>query len=79
MSKKPSTVSRKPAKGTTESKGLPMDFWAPKTLAELTAEQGIQPIERLEEVLGQGAKLWQDDAEFEEFLAQIREARRRRE
>jgi hypothetical protein len=47
-----------------------MDFWKPKTLEELAAEQGIHAIKHLEEVLGQGVKLWQDDAEFEKFLAE---------
>jgi hypothetical protein len=73
VSKKPSAFSQNPAK----ARGLPMDFWKPKTLEELAAEQGIHPIKQLEEVLGQGTELWRDDAEFETFLAAIYESRRR--
>jgi hypothetical protein len=51
------------------------DFWNPKTLEELVAEQGVRPIQRLEDVLGQGAGLWRDDAELDAFLAELRQRR----
>jgi hypothetical protein len=51
------------------------DFWRPKTLEELAAEQGVGPVERAEDLLGQGDDLWADDAEFEQFLAWLRESR----
>ena len=77
MSSKPSRVSRplrpvKPRQPASHS-----DFWKTKSLEELAAEQGVPPIERLEDVLGQGAGLWSDDAELESFLAALRERRRK--
>ena len=47
-----------------------------KTLAELAAEQGIAPITDFDVRLGQGRDLWTDDAEFDAFLARLRESRR---
>ena len=49
-----------------------------KTAEELATEQGIKPIENFDEIVGQGADLWADDAEFEEFLRYLRESRSRR-
>lgn len=54
-----------------------MDFWTAKTLEELAAEQGVHPIERLEEILGRGANLWRDEAEWEAFLSALRESRQK--
>ena len=45
-------------------------------LEKLAAEQGVKPIDNPEELLGKGSDLWADDAEFEEFLAWLRESRR---
>lgn len=77
MSKRSSHASRKPSRVADSSKRPPMDFWEAKTIDELAAEQGIKPVERLEEVLGQGSDLWRDDAELESFLAAVRESRRK--
>ena len=52
------------------------DFWRPKKLEELAAEQGVKPIDNPQELMGPGSDLWADDAEFEEFLAWLRESRR---
>jgi hypothetical protein len=52
------------------------DFWKPKSLEQLAAEQSVRPIERLEDVLGQGAQLWADDDELDAFLEALRERRR---
>jgi hypothetical protein len=52
-----------------------MDFWESKTLEELAAEQGVNPIGRLEEILGRGARLWRTEAEWEAFLSALRETR----
>ena len=59
-------------KGRHASEG----FWREKTIEELAAEQGIRPVERLEDILGRGADLWDDDEDFERFLKGIRERRR---
>jgi hypothetical protein len=52
------------------------DSWRPKTLEELAAEQGVGPVSRAEDLLGCGDDLWADDAEFEQFLAWLRDSRR---
>jgi hypothetical protein len=52
------------------------DFWQPRTLEELAAAQGVGPVARPEDRLGQGTELWADDAEFERFLAWLNESRR---
>jgi hypothetical protein len=53
-----------------------VDFWQPRTLEELAAAQGVGPVDRPEELLGQGADFWADEAEFERFLAWLNESRR---
>jgi len=53
-----------------------VNFWEEKTLDQLVAEQGVEPIQRLDEILGAGAGLWEDDREFEEFLRGIYQRRK---
>lgn len=77
MSQKPSRTLRKSWSGLASPKPARTDFWEEKDLEQLAAEQGVRPIERLEEVLGQGADLWRDDAALESFLAVLREHRRK--
>jgi len=50
-------------------------FWQEPSLAQLAAEQGVQPLRRLEDVWGRGADLWTDEADFEVFLAATRSGR----
>ena len=52
------------------------DFWHARTLDELAAAQGVGPVDRPEDLLGQGAELWDDDVEFERFLAWWNESHR---
>jgi hypothetical protein len=47
-----------------------------KSLEQLAAEQGVRPVVRVEELMGHGAELWADDAEFERFMTWLRECRR---
>ena len=54
----------------------PEDFWQRKTLEELASEQGVEPISRLEDILGKGAALWSTDTEFETFIADIQSRRK---
>jgi hypothetical protein len=68
---------RRPAPLAPPMKKPPVDFWESKTLEELAAEQGVHPIERLEEVLGRGADLWRDEAEWEAFLSALQESRQK--
>jgi hypothetical protein len=44
-------------------------FWRDKTFEEPAGEQGVQSIQRLEDVFGKGADLWETDEEFLAFLA----------
>ena len=44
-------------------------FWSERSLELLAAEQGVEPINRLEDVLGKGAELWADEEDFEAFAA----------
>lgn len=54
----------------------PGRFWQSRTLEDLAREQGIQPAENLSDLLGQGADLWTDDAEFQNFLDWLEQSRR---
>ena len=47
-------------------------FWQNKSVSELIREQGLPPIENLEELAGD----WPEEDSVDEFLAFIREARR---
>jgi hypothetical protein len=47
-----------------------------RSLAELASEQGITAPQDFEALCGAGADLWEDGAEFEVFLAGLRESRR---
>jgi hypothetical protein len=71
-------MSAKPPR-ITPPKPAEEDFWKTKSLEELSAEQGVQPIGRLEEFRGKGAELWANDAELDAFLQALRERRRKGE
>jgi len=47
------------------------DFWSPKTVEQLAAEQGVAPIADPAQVFGHGRDLWESDEEFEAFVAGI--------
>ena len=59
-----------------QGSGVAEHFWQEKTLEQLAVEQGVKPIARLEEVLGKGLGLWENDLEFENFVQGIYERRR---
>ena len=46
-----------------------------KPIEELAAEQGLKPT-MLEDILGKGADLWENDQEFERFVEDIYARRR---
>jgi hypothetical protein len=52
------------------------DFWRRKTIEQLAAEQGVSIPQNIDHLLGAGADLWADDAEFDAFLDSLRESRR---
>ena len=43
-------------------------FWTGKSLEQLASEQAVKPVRQLEDVLGRGAGLWKDEAEFNAFV-----------
>jgi hypothetical protein len=47
-----------------------------RTLAELAAEQGLTVPQDFDALFGAGSDLWPDDADFEAYLASLRESRR---
>ncbi len=51
------------------------DFAAqpPRTLRELAAEQGVRPVERFEDLVGD---FWPEDETVDEFIAAVRQWRR---
>jgi len=52
------------------------EFWRQTTLDELAREQGVQPVAKLDSLLGEGADLWETDEKFDAFVAAIYERRR---
>ena len=55
------------------------DFWQEKSIDRLAEEQGVRPVERLEDIWGRGMDLWDDDEDFEEFLRSVERGRQDRE
>lgn len=51
-------------------------FWQDTPLADLASHQHVQPIQRLEEILGKGKDLWKDEEEFENFVQDIYQRRK---
>ena len=52
------------------------EFWREPSIEELLAEQQVSSARRWDEVVGQGATLWDDDGQFDEFLRNIYDRRR---
>lgn len=48
------------------------DFWNGKSVEELVREQGVKPIQHIDDLAGD----WPEEDSVDEFLAFIREARR---
>ena len=67
MSRDPTTPTPSP---------LPAPERRTRTLAELAADQGLTGPQDLDALVGAGADLWDGDADFEAFLAGLRESRR---
>jgi hypothetical protein len=49
------------------------DSDAPLTAEQLAALQGVRPVARIEDLQ---ADIWEDDAEVDEFIEDVRRARR---
>lgn len=52
------------------------DSWKERSIDDLKIEQGVTAAQRWEDVFGQGASLWDDDRQFDDFVTQIRARRR---
>jgi hypothetical protein len=52
------------------------DFWRERSIEELIVQQGVAPVRQLEEILGEGATLWDDDEQCDEFLRNVHDRRR---
>jgi hypothetical protein len=58
--------------------GLPLPMSKTKTIEELAAEQGVKLPQNLDELLGKGCDLWDDDEDFENFLRWLEDSTSRR-
>lgn len=65
-----------PNQGTEIPSPGPADERQAKPLAELAAAQGITGPQDFDARLGAGADLWENDADFEAFVEDLRRARR---
>jgi hypothetical protein len=61
--------------GTPPPAPLPGSARRTRSLAELAAEQGVTGPQDVDALFGAGADLWDDDADFEAYLAGLRESR----
>lgn len=52
------------------------DFWHAKTLEQLTAEQGVQPVEDFDAFMRDRRDVGPEDEDTDEFLIWLREVRR---
>jgi hypothetical protein len=57
---------------SVQVKSVPSGFWRNKTLDELMREQGVKPIQSLDELAGD----WPPEDSVDEFLGLVREVRR---
>lgn len=53
------------------------DFWRHKSLDELIAEQGVQPINDFQGFLDEIGDVWPEEESVDEFLAWLAETRRK--
>ena len=57
----------------------PQPMGKTKTIEELAAEQGVKLPQDLDELLGKGRDLWDDDEDFEQFLKWLNDPKRKAE
>ena len=50
-------------------------FWMQATVEQLAKEQGVTVPQPVDELIGQGADLWDSNDDFESFLVGLREHR----
>ena len=54
-----------------ETSGPRNDFWRTRTIDEIAAQQGIAVPQPLDQVIGAGADLWEDDGDCDRFVRGI--------
>ena len=54
----------------------PDRFWQKRTMEQLALEQGLGEPRPLEELIGNGASLWDNDADCDAFVHDIHDRRR---
>lgn len=52
------------------------EFWQEKSVEELARDQGVAVPQPLDEIIGKGVDLWEDEADFDSFVGGIYERRR---
>jgi hypothetical protein len=57
---------------TSSGQPTPSEARRTKSLEELIAEQGVAETATYKKLLGAGADLWADDAEFDAFMKHLR-------
>jgi hypothetical protein len=79
MSKKRSPAATKTAKRGARKTRSPVlavpssDFWRSKSVEQLAREQGVQPVDNPDDLLGD---FWPEDESIDDFLAWLQEVRR---
>lgn len=68
-----------PSPRDTTPPQCPTELATPRSLDERIAEQGVAQTATFEHLLGRGAELWLDDAEFDAFLHHLRAIRQEKE
>lgn len=66
-----------PTKSTTPGLAIPLPAQPSKTIEELAAEQGVELPQDLDRLFGAGEQLWDNDAEFDEFLRWLNDPKRK--
>ena len=64
-------------KSASTGPAIPLPARPSKTIEELAAEQGVQLPQDFDRLLGAGAQLWDNDAEFDQFLRWLNDANRK--
>ena len=54
------------------------DFWHQKSVDELAEEQGVCPINNLDNLFGCGKDLWETEREWNDYMESIQSGRRER-
>ena len=66
----------KEASALTQRGLRPAGFWRTKTTEELAAEQGVKPVENIDDLRG---GFWPEDESIDEFLEEVYRLRREEE